>query len=311
MLIPPTCVHHRSRHDAVPDRRSHRHPSIIPTRSLVAQGSCVESARTRSSVPAPESCCRSRLGAVQVLVCSIPVSNLSFSSSLVFYFTATHRRFEAHNASHDLSRPDRWWYEVIETFRRLTMTALLLLFKARQHQHHSKPNVLLKIPRDTHQRPCSQNQTLRLAVAFFFSFLSILLHFTTEPYVDPATNTLALVSHLLVFLVRRTWSGVSPHIHENWTPQFCHSPLGQVFFVGEHIAFEVVNTENLGVDIALAAVLLSPPILMTYFMMTQAKVMILCVSGYPRLPTSATSLMRNLNGQPTAQPHRRSKAPRA
>ena len=146
VLIPPTCVHHRSRHDAVPDRRSHRHPSIIPTRSLVAQGSCVESARTRSSVPAPESCCRSRLGAVQVLVCSIPVSNLSFSSSLVFYFTATNRRFEAHNASHDLSRPDRWWYEVIETFRRLTMTALLLLFKARQHQHHDKPNFRQKHP---------------------------------------------------------------------------------------------------------------------------------------------------------------------
>ena len=150
VLIPPTCVHHRSRHDAVPDRRSHRHPSIIPTRSLVAQGSCVESARTRSSVPAPESCCRSRLGAVQVLVCSIPVSNLSFSSSLAFYFTATHRRFEAHNASHDLSRPDRWWYEVIETFRRLTMTALLLLFKARQHQHHGKPKNILEIRTTTH-----------------------------------------------------------------------------------------------------------------------------------------------------------------
>ena len=61
-------------------------------------------------------------------------------------FVVSLRLIEAHNASHDLSRPDRWWYEVIETFRRLTMTALLLLFKARQHQHHGKPNFRQKHP---------------------------------------------------------------------------------------------------------------------------------------------------------------------
>ena len=126
---------------------------------------------------------------------------------------------------------------------------------------------------------------------------------------DAATNALALVSHLLVFLVRG-W--MEPHAprrigHHN----FATHPFEQIFFVGQNITLEVVNTEDLGVDIALAAVLLSPPILMTYFIMTQAKVMILCVSGYPRLPTSAASLMRNLNRRPTAQPHRRSKAPRA
>ena len=42
---------------------------------------------------------------------------------------------------------------------------------------------------------------IRLSVAIFLSFLSILLHMTTEPFTDPATNTLALVSHLLVFMV--------------------------------------------------------------------------------------------------------------
>ena len=110
-----------------------------------------------------------------------------------------------------------WWYEVIETVRRLTMTGLLVLFR--------RPEV-------------------RLAMATFLSFLSVLLHFTTEPYLDIITNSLALVSHLLVFAV---------------------------FFVGQEIAFGVIETENLGVGILLVILLLTPPILMVYFLMTQAQ----------------------------------------
>ena len=71
-------------------------------------------------------------------------------------------------------RPEMWWYEVIETVRRLTMTGLLALLP---------------------------NYSIRLGVATFLSFLSILMHTATEPFADRATNILALVSHLLVFMM--------------------------------------------------------------------------------------------------------------
>ena len=71
-------------------------------------------------------------------------------------------------------RPEMWWYEVVETLRRLTMTGLLVLI---------------------------QNHAFRLGVATFLSFLSVLMHTATEPFADRATNALALASHLLVFTV--------------------------------------------------------------------------------------------------------------
>ena len=114
-------------------------------------------------------------------------------------------------------RPEMWWYEVIETVRRLTMTGLLVLFP---------------------------NHDIRLTVAITFSFLSILMHNATEPFTDPATNALALVSHLLVFMV---------------------------FFVGERIKFGVVKSQEFGTDILLVVLLFAPPVLMAYSTITQAR----------------------------------------
>ena len=112
-------------------------------------------------------------------------------------------------------RPDRWWYEVVETIRRLTMTGLLTL-----------------VP----------DPEIRLSVAIFLAFASLLLHTTTEPFSDSATNTLALVSHLLVFMV---------------------------FFAGQQIAIGIIDTNNLAVGIFLVVLLLSMPALIAYTMMTQ------------------------------------------
>ena len=110
-----------------------------------------------------------------------------------------------------------WWYEIIEAIRRLAMTGLLVLF---------------------------YNPDIRLGIATFLSFLSILLHVTTVPFTDPATNALALVSHLLVFAV---------------------------FFVGQEIKLGVVQTKDLGMGVLLVILLLTPPVLMVYSMMTQAQ----------------------------------------
>ena len=114
-------------------------------------------------------------------------------------------------------RLEMWWYEVIETVRRLTMTGLLVLFK---------------------------DDEIRLAVGFFLSFLSILLHMTTEPFTDPATNTLALVGHMLVFMV---------------------------FFVAQQITTGVVTTDNIWAGIPLVMLLLTPPSLMVHIIMTQSQ----------------------------------------
>ena len=65
---------------------------------------------------------------------------------------------------------------------------------------------------------------LRLAVATFLAFSSILLHTTTTPYTDSATNALALISHLLVF---------------------------STFFVGQQISSGVVPNDSLEVIIVL------------------------------------------------------------
>ena len=110
-----------------------------------------------------------------------------------------------------------WWYEVIETVRRLTMTGLLVLLP---------------------------NHNVRLTVAITLSFLSILMHTATEPFTDPATNALALVSHLLVFIV---------------------------FFAGQQIQFGVVQTEDFGMSVLLVILLFVPPILMVYSTTTQAR----------------------------------------
>ena len=114
-------------------------------------------------------------------------------------------------------RPEMWWYEVIETVRRLTMTGLLVLFPS----HDIRPTM-----------------------AIILSFLSILMHNATEPFTDPATNTLALVSHLLVFMV---------------------------FFVGDRIGTGTVRTENFGIDVLLVILLFAPPVLMAYSTITQAR----------------------------------------
>ena len=114
-------------------------------------------------------------------------------------------------------RPEMWWYEVVETVRRLTMTSFLVLF--RDHQ-------------------------IRLAVASLLSFVSILLHTTTKPFSDPATNTLALVSHLLVFLV---------------------------VFVAQQISVGVVETTDFWAGIILVIFLLALPVLMVHSIMTQAQ----------------------------------------
>ena len=113
-------------------------------------------------------------------------------------------------------RPEMWWYEVVETIRRLTLTGLLVL-----------------VP----------DPDVRLSVAIFLAFASFLLHTITQPFADPATNTLALVSHLLVFMV---------------------------FFVGQQIAIGIVKTEDLAVGIALVFLLVVLPILIVYSVMTQA-----------------------------------------
>ena len=113
-------------------------------------------------------------------------------------------------------RPEMWWYEIVEAVRRLTMTGLLVL-----------------VP----------NSDVRLSVAIFLAFASLLLHTTTEPYADPATNALALVSHLLVFMV---------------------------FFVGQQIVIGIVKTEYNSVGVALVILLLALPALIAYSQMTQA-----------------------------------------
>ena len=110
---------------------------------------------------------------------------------------------------------DRWWYECVEAVRRLCMTGFLVLF---------------------------QDGSLRLAVATFLAFISVLLHTTTTPYTDSATNALALVSHLLVF---------------------------STFFVGQQIAAGVVPNDSLEVGIALVLIVASAPVMMVYFQMTQ------------------------------------------
>ena len=83
---------------------------------------------------------------------------------------------------------------------------------------------------------------LRLAVATFLAFSSILLHTTTTPYTDSATNALALISHLLVF---------------------------STFFVGQQISSGVVPNDSLEVGIALVLIVASAPVMMVYFQMTQ------------------------------------------
>ena len=98
-------------------------------------------------------------------------------------------------------RPDRWWYEVVETIRRLAMTGLLMMFK---------------------------DAGFRLAAAFFLSFVSICLHYTMEPYADPTTNSLALISHVTVFMV---------------------------FFLSQIIASGVVDPEKHPWDVVLAMIL--------------------------------------------------------
>ena len=113
-------------------------------------------------------------------------------------------------------RPEMWWYEVVEAVRRLTMTGLLVL-----------------VP----------DSDIRLSVAIFLAFASLLLHTTTEPYADPATNALALVSHLLVFMV---------------------------FFVGQQIVIGIVKTEYLSVGVVLVVLLVALPVLIVYSQLTQA-----------------------------------------
>ena len=70
------------------------------------------------------------------------------------------------------------------------------------------------------------------------------MHTATEPFTDPATNALALVSHLLVFIV---------------------------FFAGQQIQFGVVLTEDFGMSVLLVILLFVPPILMVYTTTTQAR----------------------------------------
>ena len=113
-------------------------------------------------------------------------------------------------------RPEMWWYEVVETVRRLTMTGLLVLV--------SDPDV-------------------RLSVAICLAFGSVLLHTTTQPYTDPATNILAHVSHLLVFVM---------------------------FFVGQQISIEILDTENLAVGVVLVIILITLPVLIVRSQLTQA-----------------------------------------
>ena len=114
-------------------------------------------------------------------------------------------------------RPEMWWYEVYETVRRLAMNGLLVL-----------------VP----------NQATRLGVASFLSFLSILMHTAMGPYADRGTNALALVSHLLVYMV---------------------------YFLGEQIWIGVVQTKDFGVDVLLVILLLAPSVLMVYSTTTQAR----------------------------------------
>ena len=88
-----------------------------------------------------------------------------------------------------------------------------------------------------------KDHAIRLGVATFLSFLSVLMHTATEPFADRATNALALASHLLVFMV---------------------------LFMGQEIAFGVVHTEDFGVDVLLVILLLAPPVFMVYSTTTQA-----------------------------------------
>ena len=70
-------------------------------------------------------------------------------------------------------RPGRWWYEVLETLRRVALTGFLVVI----------------------------DSELRLTMATALSFGSVLIHSLTTPYLDSHTNALANWCHVMVYVV--------------------------------------------------------------------------------------------------------------